>query len=314
MPDMTAVKETIHLVKMIHTLLQALPPSVPKVTTGDKIWDVMHSAESESAFQTFNQRFDALFAEDCRDAKGRLHYIRQGKSGMGLVCSYLRKLDWSQDFPLDLVGIKLRRLITELNHIMYVSHIFIITRWTDTNSGGNIDELKSTRQTNLASKLRDADNAQQPELSFQRKAIITLQAAQGPPPPEISRSSARSDSEPREPMEASSPESVLPSATPKAPEKRTTVVDVDGDDDDVAQPKPRMSHCLFFEQSCLITSYSQEARQAWKCGQWRWRQWRQRRRRCGSSQTSFVLLNSLLSHLIACYSQKKAYNAWKSQR
>ena len=28
-----------------------------------------------------------------------------------------------------------------------------------------------------------------------------------------------------------------------------------------------MSHCLFFEQSCLITSYSQEACQAWKSGQ-----------------------------------------------
>ena len=94
MPDMTAVEETIRLVKTIHTLSQALPPSVPKATTGDKIWDVMHGAESESAFQTFNQRFDALFAEDCRDAEGRLHYIRQGKSGpcvgvfgLGLPCS-----------------------------------------------------------------------------------------------------------------------------------------------------------------------------------------------------------------------------------
>ena len=62
--------------------------------------------ESGTLFETFNQRFDALFAKDCRDLEGRLHYIRQGKSGMGVVCLYLKKIDWSQDFPLDLVEIK----------------------------------------------------------------------------------------------------------------------------------------------------------------------------------------------------------------
>ena len=69
-------------------------------------------------FETFNKRFDALFAEDCRDAEGHLPHIRQGKSGMGLVGAYLKKVDWSQGFPLDLVAIKLRRLVAELTSIM----------------------------------------------------------------------------------------------------------------------------------------------------------------------------------------------------
>jgi len=72
--------------------------------------------------ETFNQRFDALFAEDCCDASGCLHYIRRGKSGMGIVCSYLKKLDWEKGFPLDIVAIKLQRLKTELSDIMYVSY------------------------------------------------------------------------------------------------------------------------------------------------------------------------------------------------
>ena len=75
----------------------------------------MNSAEGENAHETFNRRFDAMFGEDCHNSTGHLQHIHRGRLGMGLVCSYLGKLDWAADFPLDLVKIKLQRLVTELN-------------------------------------------------------------------------------------------------------------------------------------------------------------------------------------------------------
>lgn len=106
-------------VKEIGTLSASLTDSVPKGSKDDKLWLVMNSAEGESPHETFNRRFDALFAEDCRDSSGRLHHVRQGKLGMGLVVTYLSKLNWA-NFPLDLVDLKLQRLITELKHLQYV--------------------------------------------------------------------------------------------------------------------------------------------------------------------------------------------------
>lgn len=106
-------------VKEIGTLSASLADSVPKGSKDDKLWLVMNSAEGESPHKTFNRRFDALFAEDCRDSSGRLHHVRQGKLGMGLVVTYLSKLNWA-NFPLDLVDLKLQRLITELKHLQYV--------------------------------------------------------------------------------------------------------------------------------------------------------------------------------------------------
>lgn len=106
-------------VKEIGTLSASLADSVPKGSKDDKLWLVMNSAEGESPHETFNRRFDALFAEDCRDSSGRLHHVRQGKLGMGLVVTYLSKLNWA-NFPLDLVDLKLQRLITELKHLQYV--------------------------------------------------------------------------------------------------------------------------------------------------------------------------------------------------
>jgi hypothetical protein len=112
------------LVKSITALSNSLPKSLPNGTTGDKIWAVMHTQEGETPFETFNKRFDAMFGEDCRDVDGRLHYIRQGNHGMGLVCTYLNKIKWTSNFPLDLVEIKLLRLKTELIHLKYAFTIF----------------------------------------------------------------------------------------------------------------------------------------------------------------------------------------------
>jgi hypothetical protein len=95
------------LVKEIGSLSNTLADCVRKGTKDDKIWSVMHSEEHETPHETFNRRFNALFAEDCRDADAHLHHVRQGKSGMGLVVAYLSKIDWTLDFPLDLVKLKL---------------------------------------------------------------------------------------------------------------------------------------------------------------------------------------------------------------
>lgn len=112
------------LVKEIGSLSTSLADSVLKGTKDDKIWSVLNKEERDTPHETFNSRFDALFAEDCRDSNGRLHHIRQGKLGMGLVVSYISKINWA-DFPLDLVELKLQRLVTELKSLQYVSILFI---------------------------------------------------------------------------------------------------------------------------------------------------------------------------------------------
>ena len=107
----TSVATIRLIIKEISTLSTSLLDSVPKGTKDDKIWSVMNSDKLETPHETFNQQFDAMFAEDCRDSVGHLHYVRQGKLGMGLVVSYLSKINWTTGFPLDLVELKLQRLI-----------------------------------------------------------------------------------------------------------------------------------------------------------------------------------------------------------
>jgi hypothetical protein len=120
---MTTSATIKRLVKDVTTLSNTLAESVPIGSKDDKIWCVMNSEERDTAHETFNRRFDALFAEDCRDSDGRLHYVRQGKHGMGLVASYLLSIDWS-GFPLDIVELKLQRLVRELRGLQYVFDCF----------------------------------------------------------------------------------------------------------------------------------------------------------------------------------------------
>jgi hypothetical protein len=121
---MLTVAEINTLVAEICTLANALPLSVPNGSKDDKIWAVMNSDDGETPHETFNKRFDAMFGEDCRDVHGRLHHIHRGKIGMGLVCSYLTNLDWT-DFPLDLAEIKLQRLLAELKQLQCVFNPFL---------------------------------------------------------------------------------------------------------------------------------------------------------------------------------------------
>jgi len=114
MPTPETVKQ---LVKDISTLSTSLSDAVPKASKDDKIWSVMNTNQGDTAHETFNCRFDALFGEDCHDSSGCLHHVRQGKLGMGLIIAYLSKLNWTKDFPLDLVTLKLQRLVDELKYL-----------------------------------------------------------------------------------------------------------------------------------------------------------------------------------------------------
>ncbi|KAI9507661.1 hypothetical protein F5148DRAFT_1306963 [Russula earlei] len=148
------------LVKDISSLSNSLSDAVPRGSKDDKIWFVMNTKEGDvPPHETFNRRFDALFGEDCRDPGGRLHHIRQGKLGMGLVVSYLLKINWT-NFPLDLVELKLERLIAELKHLQ------------------RVDVPRPVRTLNPTAKLKDAANSETPQLSFQRKAVLDFHSRQ----------------------------------------------------------------------------------------------------------------------------------------
>jgi len=118
---MPTVQEIHMLVQEISSLSKSLPKSVPTGSQQDKLWRVMNGPEHESVFATFNRRFDALFAEDsdCRDANGRFRFLRKGKDGMNIVCKYLQGIKWASDLPLDLVEIKLLRVVSELRHLVH---------------------------------------------------------------------------------------------------------------------------------------------------------------------------------------------------
>src|SRR5258708_19110569 len=117
MPTSVTIKP---LLKDISALSSTLSDAVPKGSKDNKIWSVFNTKERDIPHETFNHRFDALFGVDCRDSRGRLLHVRQGKLGIGLVISYLSKIDWAAGFPLDLVELKLQRLVTELKVLQCV--------------------------------------------------------------------------------------------------------------------------------------------------------------------------------------------------
>ncbi|KAG6894014.1 hypothetical protein C0992_007838 [Termitomyces sp. T32_za158] len=155
MPTIAVIQS---LVKTIISLSSNLPPSVKQGSKSDKIWTVMNAEEGETPHETFNRRFDAMFGEDCCDSNGRLEHVCKGKLGLGLVCSYLLKVDWIADFPLDLVETKLQRLVLELKHL----------HKSDTRSN---TQTQPARRPVPTAKLTDENNLEQPKLSFQCKVV-----------------------------------------------------------------------------------------------------------------------------------------------
>lgn len=174
---MLTVAEITSLVTDICTLSNGLPSSVPNGSKEDKIWAVMNSDDGETPHETFNKRFDAMFGEDCRDLHGRLHHVRRGKLGIGLVCSYLTNLDWT-DIPLDLAEIKLRRLLVELKQLQCVSNPFLSPYTNELFRASDTLRSRPARKTNPTSKLRDTNNVEKADLSFQRKAVEEFRSHQ----------------------------------------------------------------------------------------------------------------------------------------
>ena len=120
--SMSTVAAIRLLVKEINSLSSSLSDLVPKGSKDDKIWSVMNTDECNTPHETFNQQFDVMFGEDCHDSDGHLCHVHQGKFGMGLIVSYLSKINWSIGFPLDLVHLKLQHLVTELKIVQYISY------------------------------------------------------------------------------------------------------------------------------------------------------------------------------------------------
>jgi hypothetical protein len=178
---MSTVEGIQLLVKTITALSNSLPRTVPTGSVRDKIYVVMHTQEGDTPFETFNKRFDTLFGQDCRNSDGRLHHIRQGKNGMGIICAYLNTIDWTRNFPLDLAEIKLLRLKTELTHLRYafrVDHTHVLI---NIFRGSGEDLLLSTRPSRHVvptSRLTNADNIEKAQLSFQRKAVEDFRTRQ----------------------------------------------------------------------------------------------------------------------------------------
>ena len=114
MPSILDIQVSVSEIKV---LCSELPMTVQNGSNRCKINQVLSLKEGESAWQTFNQRFNALFGEDCRDAASRLCHIRRGEFGMDKVNTYLSSIKFD-GMPLDLVTIKLNRLKTELEYLL----------------------------------------------------------------------------------------------------------------------------------------------------------------------------------------------------
>ncbi|KAG6883266.1 hypothetical protein C0992_009256, partial [Termitomyces sp. T32_za158] len=106
-----------------------------------------------------------MFGEDCRDSCGRLEHVRRGKLGLGLICSYLSKINWADGFPLDLVEVKLERLIAELKYL-------------NEFHAEKISHTRPARRAFPTAKLTDENNLEQPTLPFQRKAVDAFREEQ----------------------------------------------------------------------------------------------------------------------------------------
>jgi hypothetical protein len=262
---MITVSQINALIHEITKLSSSLPASVPNGTQKDKIWRLMSGPEGDNVFETFNKRFDALFAEDahCRNSDGRFHFLCKGNYGMDAVTSYLSQVDWSSGVPLDLVEIKLNRLVLELRHLTnrYVCDSLSTTLLTNSWWANSKTQSRPSRQINPTAKLRDNNNSEQAAVSFQRKAVHDFRARHDLPLSTTSLLPADADTElstPIAPVDKPSPSpltstitSSLPSQLPKRAVSFVTSSDDEADD---VQPKRRewnlFYHCQRY--SCFL--------------------------------------------------------------
>ncbi|TRM56516.1 hypothetical protein BD626DRAFT_541286 [Schizophyllum amplum] len=98
----------------IKSLVKRLPSSIPSAEKSGKIYKIITGPQKESAWMTFNSRFDVLFGEDCRDAEGNLLNIERGRFGMDAVSNYVARTVVAQGMLHVPMMIKLERLKTAL--------------------------------------------------------------------------------------------------------------------------------------------------------------------------------------------------------
>jgi hypothetical protein len=124
----------IAYIDRIEELCPLLPVSVPEgipddspATIDGKIFRVVnhvYGVESQDPAPTFTRRMDVLFGRDCRDANGRLHYIRRGPHGMILFVQYLRTIKWTTDgIPFTTAALKLSEVTKEMEVIWCVNNL-----------------------------------------------------------------------------------------------------------------------------------------------------------------------------------------------
>ncbi|KAF8217568.1 hypothetical protein K438DRAFT_2037066 [Mycena galopus ATCC 62051] len=112
-----AVK-VLTLIKKVEALAPLLPDSVKEASTDD---NELHLLTNTSGIQgspwgTLNRQLDKLFGVDTLE-DGGLKHIRRGEHGMYFVATHLAGLDWkSGKYPLDLVELKLQRIVEEMEY------------------------------------------------------------------------------------------------------------------------------------------------------------------------------------------------------
>ena len=123
------------------------------------------------------------------------------------------------------------------------------------------------RQSNPTSRLRDADNAQQSSLSFQRKAVENFHTTQNQILPEDTSVSHPVSPLPEQPPQLNTPSqsksvtAILPTVVQQASPNQSNVIISDGDvdvqeilDDDDEQPKPGTALFSRFESHLISLS------------------------------------------------------------
>lgn len=105
-------------VRLLKTLVEKLPASVPLASPEDKINQVFQNIpetndDEDGQWRVFNRRMDALFGNDVRDSNGRLH-IHRGPHGMDLVMDYFQRCVDNNSLQWEAAEPKFARLVIEL--------------------------------------------------------------------------------------------------------------------------------------------------------------------------------------------------------
>lgn len=109
----------IKLITELNIRSKLLPASIPIGKKDDKLYSVVSRAKgSVDVWEGLNKCLDAAFGSDCCDAEGRFTEIRRGKYGMTVLVGYLNEIQWKSSIPLDIVAVRLQRVLDAVNNLM----------------------------------------------------------------------------------------------------------------------------------------------------------------------------------------------------